>query len=95
MVTEWPMHRHLVQDTGHDASAEALKAVVDILNLLILDVANISHKVGVVASAVRNLLVDVVVSKNLVDLSEHTGDVSVNENDLAPKLACIIDLLSN
>jgi hypothetical protein len=75
-------------------TAETLKAVVDILNLLILDVANISHKVGVVASAVGNLLVDVVVSEDFVDLSEHTGDVSVNENDLWPKLVCILALLS-
>lgn len=63
-------------------TAKSLKAVVDVLDLLILDAADISHQVGIVASAVGNLLVDVVVSKNLVDLSEHTGNVSVNEDNL-------------
>lgn len=63
-------------------TAKSLKAVVDVLDLLILDTANISHEVGVVASAVGNLLVDVVVAENLVNLSEHTRNVSVNEDDL-------------
>ena len=63
-------------------TAKSLKAVVDVLDLLILDAADISHQVSIVASAVGNLLVDVVVSKNLVDLSEHTGNVSVNEDNL-------------
>jgi len=63
-------------------TAKSLKAVVDVLDLLILDAADISHEVGIVASAVGNLLVDVVVSKNLVDLSEHTRNVSVNEDNL-------------
>jgi hypothetical protein len=63
-------------------TAKSLKAVVDVLDLLIFDTANIGHEVGVVASAVGNLLVDVVVAENLVDLSEHTRNVSVNEDDL-------------
>lgn len=75
-------------------TAKTFKAVVDILDLLILDVADIGHQVGVVTSAVGNLLVDVVVSQNFVDLSEHTGDVSVNEDDLVPKLVCLFDSFS-
>lgn len=63
-------------------TAESLKTVIDVLDLLIFDTANIGHEVGVVASAVGNLLVDVVVAENLVDLSEHTRNVSVNEDDL-------------
>jgi hypothetical protein len=63
-------------------TAKSLQAVIDILNLLILDAADISHKVSVVTSAVGNLLVDIVVAKDFVDLAEHTGDVSVNEDDL-------------
>ncbi len=51
-------------------TAKSLKAVIDVLDLLILDTANISHEVGVVASAVGNLLVDVVVAENLVNYSE-------------------------
>lgn len=68
---------HLVQPT-----AKSLQAVVDILNLLVLDAADISHKVSVVTSAVGDLLVNIVVAKDLVDLAEHTGNVSVNEDDL-------------
>lgn len=65
-----------------ELTAESLEAVKDILDLLILDAANIGHEVSHIASAVRDLLVDVVIAKNLVDLSEHTGDVSVDENNL-------------
>lgn len=63
-------------------TAKSLQAVVDILNLLVLDAADISHKVSVVTSAVGDLLVNIVVAKDLVDLAEHTGNVSVNEDDL-------------
>lgn len=63
-------------------TAERLKAVADILDLLVLDTANVGHEVGNIASAITDLLVDVVVAKNLVDFSEDTRDVAMDVDNL-------------
>nr|GFD60678.1 hypothetical protein [Tanacetum cinerariifolium] len=59
--------RLTVQNTRANAGRQLLQALEQIPNLVLLDVAEIRHEVGDVASRVGHLLVDVVVEQDAVD----------------------------
>lgn len=72
---------HLIQDAGHDTGAESLQAIRDLLNVAELNIRNISHQVRNIALVIRDLLINVVVSQNLVDTLQHTRNVVMNVDD--------------
>ncbi len=48
-------------------TAQSLQALIYVLDLSNLDFADVCHKIGNVASVIADLLVDVMVAKNLID----------------------------
>ena len=71
----------LIQDAGHNTGAESLQAVRDFLNIAELNIRNISHQVRNIALVIGDLLINVVVSQNLVDTLQHTRNVVMNVDD--------------
>ena len=71
----------LVKDASEDARAEGVQAVANVLDIVRLDFTNVSHEISDIALGIRNLLVDVVFSENLVDLAQHTRHVAMDVDD--------------
>ena len=57
---------HDVRINQQTLTAQAFKAIMDLLDVRELDIANVSHEVRDLASAVGDLLVDVVIHQDLV-----------------------------
>ena len=72
-----------VQDPGPNSRSEVFQALVQILDLILTDVANISHEVCDIAARIRHLLVDIVVAPDLVDSLQHTRHVLVDVDNLS------------
>ena len=61
---------------------------MDRLDILGPDVTDVSHEISNVALAIRDLLVDVMVAKDLVDLAQNAGNVTMDIDD-----ACVVGLI--
>jgi hypothetical protein len=53
-----------------------------IFDFILIDVANIGHKICNFAFAIRHLFVDIMIGQDFVDLSQYAWHVIVYENDL-------------
>src|ERR1700744_2719907 len=67
----------LVQNTSNNVGGGFAHTAVDILDLLRGDIRNIGHQVRNLALRVRELLVDVVVRKNVGNAEQDSGNVHV------------------
>ena len=70
--------RLTVQHPGANARGQLLQALEEILNLVLLDVAEICHEVGDLTSRVGHLLFNVVVEQNAVDCALLASSTSTN-----------------
>lgn len=56
----------LEENTSHDAGAQRVQSLRDLLDITGLDRADVGHEIGNISFAIRDLLVDVVFAEDLV-----------------------------
>lgn len=62
-------------------TVQALQILVQPPDVSVVDITDIGHQIGHVATTVAHLLADIVVTKDGVDLAQHAGPVGVDEDD--------------
>lgn len=72
----------LVQHSRPDPRSQVLQVLEQRLDLVLTDLANVSHEICNVSARVGHLLVHIVISPDFVDASQHTRNVLVDVDNL-------------